>query len=58
MWQDPIIKDTRKRRKQYSEQFNHDLDAIYKDIRERQKKSKRKCVSFPAREFVSLQRTG
>jgi len=48
MWQDPIVKETRKLRKQYAEKFNHDPDAIFEDIRNRQDKSERKRVAFPA----------
>jgi hypothetical protein len=46
MWQDPIIKETRELRHQYAAQFNHDLDAIFVDIKKRQEKSKRKFVYF------------
>ncbi len=49
MWQDPIVEETRDLRKQYAEQFNHDIDAIFADIRKRQEQSKRNRVSFPAR---------
>lgn len=49
MWQDPVVKETRELRKQYAEQFKHDPDAIYEDIRIRQEKSGRKYVTFPAR---------
>ena len=49
MWEDPIVKETRKLRKLYAEKFNYDPDAIFKDIRNRQKESERKCISFPSR---------
>ncbi len=49
MWQDPIVKETRELREQYALQLKHDPDAIFEDIRNRQKKSERKCVSFAAR---------
>ena len=49
MWEDPIVKETRKLRKQYAEQFNFDSDLIFNDIINRQKKSERMCVSFPSR---------
>ncbi len=49
MWQDPIVKETRKLRENYAAEFNHDPDAIFDDILIRQKKTKRKQVSFPAR---------
>ena len=49
MWQDPAVMETRKLRKQYAAQFKHDLDAIFDDIRNRQEKSGRKRIAFPAR---------
>ena len=49
MWQDPIVKETRVLREQYASQFDHDLDAIFEDIRKRQAASGKKLVSFPAR---------
>ena len=49
MWHDPVVEETRKLRKQYAEQFNHDLDAIFEDISNRQEKTERKRVAFPAR---------
>jgi hypothetical protein len=49
MWQDPIVKETRELREQYVSKFKHDADAIFEDILERQEKSVRKRVSFPAR---------
>lgn len=57
MWQDPIVKETRELREQYAMQFKHDPDAIFEDIRNRQKKSARKCVSFAARRPKSKQKT-
>jgi hypothetical protein len=49
MWQDPIIKETRKLREEYAAQFDHDPDSIFKDILTRQKKTKRKIVSFSSK---------
>jgi len=36
-------------REQYASQFNHDIDAIYDDIQQRQGQSGKKLVSLPAR---------
>jgi hypothetical protein len=49
MWKDPVVEETRKIREQYASQFNHDIDAIYKDIQQRQAQSGKKLVSLPAR---------
>lgn len=56
MWQDPIVKETRELRHQYAAQFNHDLDAIFADIRQRQEKTSRKKVSFPPRQAVIVKK--
>jgi len=47
MFEDPIVDEVRKARDEYARQFNYDLDAICRDLREKQKKSNRKVVSFP-----------
>ena len=49
MWTDAIIKETRELREKYAKQCNHNLDDIFADICERQKKSDRKCMTFKAR---------
>lgn len=55
MWQDPVVAETRALREQYASLFNHDADAIFKDILRRQNASGKKLVSFAAREPVPLQ---
>ena len=49
MWRDPIVEEIRQLRQQYASQFHHDLAAICRDLRERQRKSSRKIVTFPPR---------
>lgn len=44
MYSDPIVEQTRKLRDEYAAQFNYDLDAICKDLMERQRTSGRKLV--------------
>jgi hypothetical protein len=47
---DPIVEEVRKARDAHAARFNYDLDAMYRDIKEQEKKSGRKFVSFvPAR---------
>ena len=50
MWEDPIVKETRRLRDQYSSKLNHDIDAIYEDLKRRQAQSSKKPVSFPHRQ--------
>ena len=52
MWRDPIVEEIRKIREAYAARFNYDLDLIFKDIRERQKKSGRKYVTLPPKRVL------
>ncbi len=47
MIDDPIVDEVRRIRDEYSRRFNYDLDAICKDLQEKQMASGRKLVSFP-----------
>ena len=49
MWKDEIVEEVRKAREEYAAKFNHDIDAIYKDIKRREAESGREFVSFPPR---------
>ena len=47
MWRDPIVEEVRQLREAYAEEFNFDLWAIYRDLKQQEKASGRKIVSFP-----------
>ncbi len=49
MWRDPIVAEVRRNRQQYAARFNHDIKAICRAAREKQKKSGREIVSLPPR---------
>ncbi len=49
MIDDPIVAEVRKARDEYARRFNYDLDAICKDLQQKQAQSGRKVVSFPPR---------
>jgi len=52
MFEDPIVDEIRAARQKHAAKFNFDLKKIAQDLREKQKKSKRKVVSYspkPAR---------
>ncbi len=53
MWKDPIVEETRELREQYASKHNHDIDAIFEDIQQRQSKSDKKWVSFPPRKLFN-----
>lgn len=43
---DPIVEEVRRVREEHAARFNYDLDVIFRDIKEHEKKSGRKFVSF------------
>ena len=45
MWKDPIVEETRRLREELAMSLNNDPEAIFRYIREEQRKSKRKIVS-------------
>jgi hypothetical protein len=49
MYKDEIVEEVRAAREEYARQFNFDLEAICRDLREREKTSGHKVVSFPPR---------
>lgn len=46
MWSDPIVDEVRRIRDAYAARFNYDLRAIYRDLKEKEKHSGRKIVSY------------
>ncbi len=57
MWRDPIVEEIRRYRQEYAAQFNHDLKAICRDLRKRQKQGGRKVVSLPPRPVAKQVKT-
>jgi hypothetical protein len=47
-WTDPIVDEVRRVRDAYAAQFNYDLRAIFRDLKEKEKRSGRKIVSYAA----------
>ena len=52
---DPIVDEVRRVRDAHAARFNYDLDAIFQDIKEREKKSGLKFVHGVARQPVPPQ---
>jgi hypothetical protein len=46
---DPIVDEVRRVRDAHAAKFNYDLDAIYEDIKEQERKSGLTFVSYPPR---------
>ena len=47
---DPIVDEVRRVRDAHAAMFNYDLDAIFQDIKEQEKRSGLTFVSFPPRQ--------
>ncbi len=47
MTDDPIVAEVRQARDDYAKRFNYDLDAICRDLQQKQQQSGRRVVSFP-----------
>ena len=45
-WSDPIVDEVRRARDAYAARFNYDLRAIYRDLKEKEKRSGRQVVSY------------
>ena len=43
---DPIVEEIHKIREEYAVKFDFDIDAMFKDLREKQSNSHHKIVSF------------
>jgi uncharacterized protein (DUF58 family) len=47
MWQDPVVEEVRAIRDAYAKQFNYNLEAMYRDLKEQEAKSGWEVISFP-----------
>jgi hypothetical protein len=45
-WTDPIVDEVRRVRDAYAARFNYDLRAIFRDLKEQEKKNDRPVVSY------------
>ena len=57
MWKNPIVEEIRAIRDAYAKQFNYDLEAIYRDLKEQETRSGREVVSLPPQRIESEKRT-
>jgi hypothetical protein len=53
-WSDPIVDEVRRARDAYAARFDYDLRAIYRDLKEQEKRSGRKLVS-PAESPIDVE---
>ncbi len=52
MWKDPIVEEIHKFCEEHAKKFNYNLEAIFKDLKERERKSGRKIISLPIKRKV------
>lgn len=45
-WSDPIVDEVRQARDAYAARFNYDLQAIFRDLKEQEKRGGRQIVSY------------
>lgn len=58
MLTDPIVEEVRRVREEYAARFAFDLDAIYRDLKEREERGEFTTVHRPPRPPEAVARTG
>ena len=57
MWEDSIVAEVRKVREDYAAQFNFDLQALCRALKEREQRDPRPKVSFPPKPAKQFRKT-
>ena len=57
MWEDAIVAEVRKVREDYAAQFNFDLQALCRALKEREQRDPRPKISFPPKPPKLIRRT-
>ncbi|MEE8586797.1 MAG: hypothetical protein V3T83_18295 [Acidobacteriota bacterium] len=55
MPEDEIMREVRAIRDAYAKKFDYDIDALFRDAKERQARSKRKVVSLQPKRIAPVQ---
>lgn len=58
MWQDKIVEAIHEIRQRYSRAFNHDLKAIFSELRKQQDESGRKVVNLSRQKSLTTRWSG
>jgi len=58
MAKDPIVAAVRRVRERHAAKFNYDLEAICRDLKEQERKSKRRVVSLRPKKPAPWAKTG
>jgi hypothetical protein len=56
MWRDPIVEEVRAIRDAYAKKFNHDIEAIYRNLKEQESKSDREFISLPPKRIKPIEK--
>jgi len=54
MWKDSVVEETRKARDEYAAKFEHDLAAIFRDLKESEEQNRERVVRLKPRRPVSV----
>lgn len=57
MWKDEIVEEVRQARDEFAAKFDHDMDAIYREVKKQESESERKFVSFPPKPVEVYERS-
>jgi hypothetical protein len=58
MWKDPIVEEVRRVRERHAAKYGYNLNAICQALKEEQRRSRRKVVSFPPKKPQPWAKTG
>ncbi len=58
LFTDPIVDEVRKVRESHAAKFDYDLEAIFRDIKEREKASGKQFVRLPPKHVISHGKVG
>lgn len=58
MWKDEIVEEIHRIREEYAKSFNYDLNAIFADLRKKQKESGREVVTLSREPGISTRWSG
>jgi hypothetical protein len=53
MWKDRIVEEVREVREEHAAKFGYDIDAIYRDLKKQENRSKRKIISLPTKQAAA-----
>ncbi len=54
MWRDELVEETRRVREAYAAKFDFDLEAICRDLKEKEQQSERPTVTLPPKPPIRL----